>query len=263
VGELARPAILNKKKGVPFVTGLATVAAERVFDLTMLVAFFSVVLSFVEIEPGHSIEFGGYRLNRAVLESVFHGMVKMGIVLVAAIVAITFEPVRRRVVDVVRAAPRGLFFLKGDRRERIARRIGDPIVGLVERVAEGFALLRRPRRVGACLLISVGIWLVHALSYYVLALGTPGIELTFLEISATMIILMFFIALPSVPGFWGLWEAGGVFALALFGVAAKEAAAFTLANHFIQILPIVVAGVVSAIGASINVWQVSYGEKAA
>ena len=28
-----------------------------------------------------------------------------------------------------------------------------------------------------------------------------------------MIIICFFIALPSVPGYWGIWEAGGVFAL--------------------------------------------------
>lgn len=41
VGEVARPIILQRKEAVPFSTGLATVAAERVFDIGMLVAFSS------------------------------------------------------------------------------------------------------------------------------------------------------------------------------------------------------------------------------
>jgi len=40
-GEVARPIILSKKDKVPFSTGLATVAAERVFDIGLLIAFLS------------------------------------------------------------------------------------------------------------------------------------------------------------------------------------------------------------------------------
>jgi uncharacterized protein (TIRG00374 family) len=261
VGELARPAILQKKQNVPFVTGLATVAAERIFDLGMLVLFFSILMAAVRIDPELSIDFGGYQLNRATLEAVFAGMVKLGLVLLAAVIALAIGRVRALVVGAIRGVPGRLFFFSESRRTRISQRLAEPLVRLVERVAEGFALIRRPRRVAACILASVGIWLTHALSYYVFALGNPAIQLSFLELSATMIIVMFFIALPSVPGFWGLWEAGGVFALALFGVPAKEAAAFTLANHFVQILPVVLLGGISAASASINLWQVSYGGK--
>ena len=73
-------------------------------------------------------------------------------------------------------------------------------------------------------------------------------------------ITCFFIALPSVPGFWGVWEAGGVFALALFGVSAKDAAGFTLANHAVQMIPIIIVGLVSAMIIGVDIWQVSYGE---
>ena len=109
-----------------------------------------------------------------------------------------------------------------------------------------------------CIGLSIAIWVLAALSYYIMALGCPGIEISFLEISATMIIICFVIALPSVPGFWGIWEAGGVFALTLFGVSAKEAAGFTLANHAVQIFPVIIIGLVSAMVTSINIWQVSY-----
>jgi uncharacterized membrane protein YbhN (UPF0104 family) len=94
-----------------------------------------------------------------------------------------------------------------------------------------------------------------------MAQGCPGIDLSFLEISATMIIICFVIALPSVPGFWGIWEAGGVFALLLIGVSSKEAAGFTLVNHAIQIFPVILIGIISAMITSVNIWQVSYEER--
>ena len=70
--------------------------------------------------------------------------------------------------------------------------------------------------------------------------------------------MTFFIALPSAPGFWGLWEAGGVFALSLFGIASKDAAGYTLANHAVQVIPVIIAGFASAMILSINIRQMSY-----
>ncbi len=39
LGEFARPVILQKNEKIPFATGIATVAAERVFDVGALVIF--------------------------------------------------------------------------------------------------------------------------------------------------------------------------------------------------------------------------------
>ncbi|MFH1885403.1 MAG: hypothetical protein ABIM40_01785, partial [Pseudomonadota bacterium] len=60
-----------------------------------------------------------------------------------------------------------------------------------------------------------------------------------------------------VPGFWGLWEAGGIFALALFGVAASQAAGFTLVNHVLQTLPVMVMGGISAVIKGVNLWSLA------
>jgi uncharacterized membrane protein YbhN (UPF0104 family) len=260
VGELARPMILRRNESVPFVTGLATVGAERVFDLIMLLGFFAVLLSTVTIDRRLSIEFAGYQLNRGMLETVFWGMAKVGGLLVAGIVAINIDWVRSRLLALLRQSPALMVFTGDNARAWVARRLVEPLVRLIERLAQGFLLLKNPRRLGVCLAVSAAIWLVQWLSCYALALGSPGIDLSYWQLSATMIIIMFFIALPSVPGYWGLWEAGGVFAMAIFGVPAREAAGFTLANHFIQVLPIMVVGVISAVIASVNIWQVSYGE---
>ena len=79
--------------------------------------------------------------------------------------------------------------------------------------------------------------------------------------TTVMVIVCFFISLPSVPGFWGLWEAGGIFALSLFGVTVEEAAGFTLANHAIQVIPVIITGFLSAMHLSVNIRQMSYQGK--
>jgi len=95
------------------------------------------------------------------------------------------------------------------------------------------------------------------MSYAVFALGCPGVSLTLFEMTAVLVIICLFIALPSVPGYWGLWEAGGIFAMTLFGVSSKEAAGFTLANHAIQTLPIIIIGTGSALITGVNIWRAS------
>ena len=59
--------------------------------------------------------------------------------------------------------------------------------------------------------------------------------------------ICFFISLPFVSGFWGLWEAGGVFALTIFGIDTNDAAGYTLVNHAVQIFPVIIAGLISAV----------------
>jgi hypothetical protein len=48
-----------------------------------------------------------------------------------------------------------------------------------------------------------------------------------------------------------------VFALALFGISARDAAGFTLANHAVQMLPVIAVGMGSAVITGVNIWQVS------
>lgn len=257
IGEIARPVILQRREKVPFTTGLATVAAERVFDVAMLVAFLAVVLVFVQIDPDLEMTFGGHLLNRETLEAIAGGMLKLCLILIAGIVLVSIESTRRAIDRIIMKTPGVLFFLSQEGKRKVEQKIAAPLVRITENFAAGFALIRYPGRIVLCLGFSITIWLLQAVSYYLVALGCPGIGLSFFEISAVMIIVCFFIALPSVPGFWGLWEAGGVFALALFGIPAKEAAGFTLANHAIQMFPVILVGLVSAVQTGINIWQVS------
>ena len=260
-GEVARPVILQKNEQVPFSTGLATVAAERIFDFMLLIVFFAFVLTTIEIDPDLEMTFGKFHLNRETLISVGTGMGKLSILLIAGIVMLTIEKSRRLIKKLIQMIPAIFFWTGSEAREKIKLKICTPLSGLVDHLSDGFELLKHPEKIGACIGLSSIIWGLSAFSYYTMSLGCPGVALSFLEISGVMIIVCFFIALPSVPGFWGLWEAGGIFALTLFGISTSHAAGYTLANHAVQMFPIILIGFGSAVATGINILKVSYGKE--
>jgi uncharacterized protein (TIRG00374 family) len=258
VGEVARPVILQKKENIPFSTGLATVAAERVFDVGMLIILFAVLLNTITIDPNLNIVFGKYHLNKALLTAVNKGTFKLLLLLVAGITLVGFKKTRNKINAMILWMPRAFFFVGPEVKEKIQNNICGRLVSFVENFAIGFMLVKYPAKMFACIGLSILIWGLEAYSFYLMSLGCPGIELSFYELTAVLVILCFFIALPSVPGYWGIWEAGGVFALLLFGVSSRDAAGFTLVNHAVQIFPIIFVGFISSIVTSVNIWQVSY-----
>jgi uncharacterized protein (TIRG00374 family) len=256
IGEVTRPAILRKQEGIPFTTGLATVAAERFFDLVVLLALFAIVLSTVHIDPELVITFKKYQLNKATLAAIGTGMIKICILLIIGILAVSIGSTRRIIYAAIEAIPSLFFFSGKGFQHHIRTYFCAPVIKMVENVATGFELIKNPQKTLHCIFLSALIWTLQAFSYYVVAMGSPEIEVNFIEMYAVMIIIIFFIALPSAPGFWGLWEAGGVFALTLFGVSARAAAGYTLANHAVQVFPVIIVGFMSAFIIGVNFWRV-------
>lgn len=261
VGELARPAILRKKTGIPFTAGLATVAAERAFDIILILLFFIGVLAIVDIDPNLDMAFGEYHLNRQTLINICLGMIQLSILLVAGMIFISIRRCRDRIGRIILGIPSLFVFVDDPAKEKIGERLFIPLVAIINNIAAGFSLIKSPKKMIMCALLSLLIWALSGLSYQVMALGCPGIDISFPEMMAVMVIVCFFIALPSVPGFWGIWEAGGVFALSLFGISLKDAAGYTLANHAIQVIPVIIVGLVSAVLTGINILQVSYEKR--
>ncbi len=259
VGELARPAILYRNRKVPLSTGLATVVAERVMDMTMLMVLFVLVLANVSIDPSLDMSFGRYHFNRGTLQSIAIAMAQVAVFFILVVLLTSIDTTR----NWGRSLVHKMAMLSEKRRNlpaRLCYRVCGLILRIIDNVAAGLALAKDPVRLGACAILTVLVWSISALSYYTMSLGCQGIELSLSQITAVMVIICFVIALPSVPGFWGLWEAGGVFAMAIFGIASKEAAGYTLVNHAVQMLPVIGVGLFSAMVTSVNIWQISAEE---
>ncbi|MBU2623856.1 MAG: flippase-like domain-containing protein [Proteobacteria bacterium] len=261
IGEAARPAILKKNENIPFSTGIATVAVERIFDIIFLFILFTIIMAGIKIDPDLVVDFGGYRLNNTDLITAGKNIAGTGAILVAGSLFLFFGKTRKFIGFVVMKLPLIFFFAGSSFRKKVEDKISLPALRVLDNFSNGFLLIRRPRTILISSCYTLAVWILTALSYYLLALGCPGINLSFTELTAVMIIVCFFIALPSAPGYWGLWEAGGIFAMSLFGVSAKNAAGYTLTNHVIQILPVIITGLVSAMITGVNIGYFKNSDK--
>jgi glycosyltransferase 2 family protein len=256
LGEIARPVLLKQRSRVPVTTGLATVVAERIFDIAFLILLFTAVYPTITRHSAEGIVFAGMSLNQATLQSIVWGMARIGLVLLAGMGLFALQPVRDYARRVIQGLPHRRLF-SHPRRRPLAEKASRVMLVLIDNFAAGLNLVKNPGRLLICLGLSGMIWGLTVVSYYSMARGCPGIDLGWIELTTVMVVVCIFIALPSAPGFWGLWEAGGVFALSLFGVAAKDAAGFTLVNHAVQMFPVIVAGLISAVLSSVNVLHLS------
>ncbi len=254
-GEIARPAILKKKEQVPFSLGLSTLATERILDAITLILLFVWMMGTVHIDPDLEMEFLGYRLSREVLEDVASGLIVFSLVLVCLIVSLNIPATRRLLKSGVLKMPHIIPFTGKALQEKIYNKISIPLTGIIDNIASGMSLVRFPGKLLICAVYSALIWLLQAVVFYVTAMGSPLIALSFSQLTAVFVIICFFIILPSVPGFWGIWEAGGVFGLAIFGVAARDALGFSLTVHVVLMFPVLFAGIVSVVLTGINIFQ--------
>ncbi|MBF0224511.1 MAG: flippase-like domain-containing protein [Desulfobacterales bacterium] len=256
LGEAVRPAYIKKKNSVPFSTGIATIAAERIFDLIFIILFFVFIVKNIQIDPNLEIKFGNYNLNKETLNSIGWGMLNLLIFIVFTVITISFAKTRNLIKKVIKAFP-SIFFFSAFLKNKSNKWISLPFLIIVENIAKGFALVKHPSLIFYCAILSIIIWFLNAASFYLVAFGCPGININFFDMFLVMVIICFFIALPSVPGYWGLWEAGGIFALSLFGINVADAAGFTLVNHVVQIFFLMFTGIISIIATGTNISQIS------
>ena len=258
IGEVARPVILKRRSNISFATGLATIASERLFDMLVMLGILFFVLVNIDIDPSIEYSFGDYLINVDTLISVSNKMLFLLLIIIIAISILAFEKPKRFVTGLVRMIPKLMFFTTSREKKKVEQLLSVPIEKFVEDISSGFLFARDYKKVILILGLSIFVWCIQAVSCYVMALGCPGVNgLSVFEHAAVMVIIGFFIALPSVPGFWGLWEAGGLFALSLFSISPGDAAGYTLVNHAVQVFSVSLLGLCSVMVASRNsIWSI-------
>jgi uncharacterized membrane protein YbhN (UPF0104 family) len=114
-------------------------------------------------------------------------------------------------------------------------------LGLVDGLVDGLDALRAPGRLAGVLFWSVVLWLTNAASFW-LAFVALGLDLSWGPALVLQGILAFGVALPSSPGFFGVFEGAARAALALYGIPAVSAASLAIGYHIAGFIPITVLG---------------------
>lgn len=234
-GEFARAYAARRLAGARFTTALATIAVERVLDGIVL-----VVLLLVAVVAGgfaRDASVWGVPLIRVAQGA---GVLFGGLLLVALVLVHWPQPV----VGLARSvAPR---VLPGHLAERT--------LVVLQGFLLGFEALRRPGSFAVVLFWSFAVWLVTAASYWV---GFQAFDLDLPWSAAFMIqgVVALGIAVPSSPGFVGVFEAAARVALALYGLQEGGAVPFALAYHLATFLPITMLGLLSLAQAGLQVGE--------
>ncbi len=216
LGEVLRAYVLWRKEGIHVGTTLTTALLERLFDGLTLVCFVLFGLLFLPLSAS---------LGRLVLiaSAVFFG----------ALVVFLFLAARP---DLLRRAARGVL----DR--VVPARFRPPILRFLEGVIAGLEGLRSARDVFVLFGVTVWVWLLEALKYWLVSFAFD-LHLGYVGVMVMGGAINLLTALPSLPGYIGTFEMG-IKILQGMGAPAAAAGSYILVLHAILLVPVTLLGLV-------------------
>jgi len=203
-GDLLRAVITGQKTRFTTAQALATVVAERVLDSILLLI----------VGAGALLGIQSFRESLPLLAGT---IVLVVIVFILAIFIYSrySEPIQR-------------FF----KRFPLPFIGWDKLFSFADHFIEGFRVLRSPRQVARILTISLAIWFWDEVVTIVLS-HAFDINLNFIQTFALLSALGLSSALPSTPGYVGVYQFVAVTVLAPFGIAESRALVHILAYQLI------------------------------
>jgi uncharacterized protein (TIRG00374 family) len=213
---------VSRETAIPLPTSIASLAVDRLFD--MLVLLLLAVLALLDPAFPRGAHIAGQSLG-----SLAQGSVAIVVLLLMALYSLAFFP-----SQLVRAY------------ELFARRISPSLETKGKAVlisfSEGLSVLRSPRRFLAVLAWTILHWVVNGFAFW-LGFRAVGMNLPFSAALFLQTLIAIGVALPSAPGFFGVFEKLANVGLAIYGVGADRATSWAIGYHILSFIPITVIGV--------------------
>lgn len=220
-GELARAyALARDSRRVSFSAAFASLAVDRVFDAFVIILLMLVAMA----DPAFPRDSG---LSRSAANWAGSGVIAM-LAFLGALYLVVFFP------DRIIAMYEGFSRRVAPRFEQRGR---DALLAF----AAGLGVLRSPGRFATILWWTLLHWLVNALAFWI-GFKAVGIDVPLSAALFVQGLIAIGVALPSSPGFFGIWEAVATQALALYGVANAQAITWAIGFHLLGFIPITVIG---------------------
>jgi uncharacterized protein (TIRG00374 family) len=221
-GELARAYAIGREDArVPFTTALASLVVDRTFDAAMVVLL--LVVATLDPAFGTATSIGGRTLGTIVLVGVAAVLVGFTVLTASA-----FAP--ERVEAMVAAIVR-----------RVAPLWEQRIRAIVVAFLGGLGVLRDAKRFVAVFLWTLVHWLTNAAAFW-LAFKALGLDVPVTAALLVQGVIALGVAIPSSPGFFGVFEMAGKASLVLYGVSETAALSWALGFHILSFIPITLIG---------------------
>lgn len=231
-GEVLRMAAVSRLTGVPFASALSSVAVERVIDALVVITMMGIGLVTADIPAGLTLPGSSLPISTLALRA---GVVCLAVLIFALIGAIF-----------------PMFALRVTRAVLPHNRIGNGLMQFAERVLLGLSALRDPRRAIPVIGWSILVWGTSGLGFYA-GFVAFGFDVPVAGAFILQGVLMVGIAVPSTPGYAGVFEAAIWTTLfALFAVPKEAGLAYALTYHITTFIPITLLGAWSAMQSGVH-----------
>jgi uncharacterized protein (TIRG00374 family) len=127
---------------------------------------------------------------------------------------------------------------------------------MLHRFAEGLSVLRAPAHFIAVFGWALALWLVQPLAFWI-GLRAFGIDVPWSATLLVQALTVIGVALPSTPGYFGLFEAGALLALKPYGVGDTQALTWALVYHVVSLVPITLIGAYYFARAGLSVSEIN------
>jgi uncharacterized protein (TIRG00374 family) len=252
-GDAVRAYVVKVRRGIPYPTGAASLAAERVFDLLTITGMAGTVLAGLlltgstgELATAISGNVGSDVLTPLAIRRAVQLAAVVGVGAVAVLLATVLTARSDR--SFVRAAV-----------ERVSSdSYAEYVVGVIEEFAGGVQTVAGNRRIGLRVgASSVAVWTLDVVTAMLVLVAFPSVSLS----PVTLLTVGFFAVsvgnlakvLPLSPGGIGLYEAAfTAFVVGLGGVSAPVAFAAAILDHAVKNLVTVLGGVGSMLSLNVS-----------
>lgn len=216
LGEFVRPFVISKWSGVSFSAAFVSVVVERLFDLCAVLMSFAIISNFlVNIPPllyKGALSFGvlalgimAFLLIAALLPSLCKSLINFGC---------NFLPIK----------------------------IANLVKKISEDVLAGAAAIKNPTRLISVVALTAGVWITAFMHFYLFAYLILDSVPLLLPVTTTVFVSLA-VALPSAPGFIGVYQKGVEVAYVLLGYSTANALIVAIISHLFYYVYYIVAGI--------------------
>jgi uncharacterized protein (TIRG00374 family) len=215
LGEFIRPLVLTRWTRYSFGSAFVSVVIERFFDLsTVLISFFVIVQLLPDLPDW--LHFAAYSLGSISLALLFF--------IIGGCLLPTFT---ERIVSIC-VVP-------------LPKRLADFVKRFCADLLRGAAVIKTPSRLFMILFLTASVWLTAYLQFQAVLWMFPFNQ-SFLLSVALGVFVALAIAIPSAPGFVGVFQMGCVAAASLFAYPETDARVYSLLMHGLTYLMMISVG---------------------
>jgi uncharacterized protein (TIRG00374 family) len=212
-GELVRALILGKKENISKTTVIGSAALDRIFEgigMFILLVIMPLIMDTPDWMKKGTLGF-----------IIFFSILLIGLILFMKVNPDT-------IIKYIPLSDKTNTFLKG----------------VLEKLQKGFEAINNIKTSSIATILSLLGWVVQVLMIHFVILSF-GIHISPLAALMTLLSVNIAIMIPAAPGSLGTFELAVVLALGFFNIEKSLALSIALTYHFIQLIPVTIAGAIS------------------